>query len=184
MAASILEPKDRNLIEKVVQFLLRRQFVTSTLSESEGVVQVEQGSGIGSVASGEISDSVFLAVIGRQYSLNQEVKREKHIKAYFRYRDDIFLIARGGKGNLGTLAKHCKHVAVTCKSPYLIEGWVVSSESVVYLDTELYNVPRWKNSEKARLQNSHQTVISGRSAVSIKFSSEVGTGGHAVHREI
>ena len=30
------------------------------------------------------------------------------------------------------------------KFPYLIEGWVVSSESVVYSDTELYKVPRWK----------------------------------------
>ena len=30
------------------------------------------------------------------------------------------------------------------KFPYLIEGWVVSSESVVYSDTELYKGPRWK----------------------------------------
>ena len=144
MAASILEPEDRNLIEQVVQFLLRRQFVTGTLSESEGVFQVEQGSGIGSVASREISDSVFLAVMERQYVLNQKVKRERHIEAYFRYSDDIFLIARGGNGDLGTLAKHWKHVAVTDKSLCLIEGWVVSCESVVYLDTELYKGPRWK----------------------------------------
>ena len=34
MAASILEPKDRNVTEKVILFLLRNQFVTSTLSES------------------------------------------------------------------------------------------------------------------------------------------------------
>ena len=67
MAASILEPKDRNLIERVILFLLRNQFVTSTLCESGGIFQVEQGSGIGFVASGEISDSVFLAVMERQY---------------------------------------------------------------------------------------------------------------------
>ena len=53
----------------------------------------------------------------RQYILKQKVKRERHIKAYFRYRDDIFLIASGGNGNLGTVAKHWEHVAVTYKSP-------------------------------------------------------------------
>ena len=84
----------------------------------------------------------------RQKILNQEVRRERRIKAYFRYRDDIFLIARSGDGDLGTLAKHWKHVAVACKSPYLIAGWVVSSESVVYLDTELYKGPRLKTLRK------------------------------------
>ena len=76
---------------------------------------MEQRSGMGFVASGEVSYSVFLAVKERQYFLKQDVKRERHIKASFRYR-------RGGNGNLGTLAKHWKHVAVTCKSPYVIEG--------------------------------------------------------------
>ena len=65
----------------------------------------------------------FLAVMERQYILKQEVRQERHIKAYFRYRDDIFLIARGGNGNLGTLAKPGKHVAISYKSPHLIEGW-------------------------------------------------------------
>ena len=58
----------------------------------------------------------------RQYILEQGVKRERHNKAYSRFRDDIFLIATGGNGNLGTLAKHWKHVEVTYNSPYLIEG--------------------------------------------------------------
>ena len=109
MAASILEPKDRNLTEKIILLLLRTQLVTSTLSESGRVFQLEQGSDIGFVASGEISDSVFLAVMERQHILKQEVKRDRHIKTFFRYRDDIFLIARGGNGKLGTLAKHWKH---------------------------------------------------------------------------
>ena len=34
MAASILEPKDKHLIERVILFLLRNQSVTSTLCES------------------------------------------------------------------------------------------------------------------------------------------------------
>ena len=80
--------------------------------------------------------------------LKQEVRRERHIKAYFRYRDDIFLIARGDNGNLSTLAKRWTHVAIAYKSPCLIEGWDVSSESVVYLDTELYKGPRWKTMRK------------------------------------
>ena len=55
------------------------------------------------------------------------------------------MIARVGNGNLGTLVKHWKHVAVAYESPYLTGGWVVSSESVVYLDTELYKGPRLKS---------------------------------------
>ena len=70
------------MIEKVVLFLLRNQFVTSTLSESRRVFQVKQSSGIGFVASGETSDSVFLAVMERQFFLKQEVKGERKIKAY------------------------------------------------------------------------------------------------------
>ena len=77
MAASILEPKDRNLIERVILSLLRNQFMTRTVCESAGIFQVEQGSGIENVASDEISDSVFLAVMERQNILRQE----KHIKA-------------------------------------------------------------------------------------------------------
>ena len=42
-----------------------------------GIFQVEDGSGIGFVASGEISDSVFLAVMERQYILKQEVRQER-----------------------------------------------------------------------------------------------------------
>ena len=80
----------------------------------------------------------------RQLILKQDVTRERQIKVYFRNRDDIFLIARSGNGNLGTHAKHWKKVAVMYKSPYLIEGWIVSSESVFYSDSELYKGPRWK----------------------------------------
>ena len=104
-------------------------------------------SGIGFVPSGETSDSLFLAVMERQCVLKQDMKREKHIKA-FRYKDDIFLIARGGNGCLGTLAKHWKRVAVTYKVPFLIGSWVVSCESVVHLDTELCKGPRLKTVTK------------------------------------
>ena len=137
MAASILDPKDRNLIERVILFLLRNPFVTSTLSESR--------LGHWICCKCEISDSVFVTVMERLYILKQQVKRERHIKVDFRHRDDIFLIVRSGNGNLDTLAKHWKHVAVLYESPYLIEDWVVSSESVFYSDSELYKGPRWKS---------------------------------------
>ena len=54
--------------------------MASTLTESADIFQEEQGSGIGFVASGEISDSVFLAVMERQLILKQDVKRERQIK--------------------------------------------------------------------------------------------------------
>ena len=58
MAASILEHEGQEFDRESHSVLLRNQFVTSILSESEGVFQVEQGSGSGFVASGEISESV------------------------------------------------------------------------------------------------------------------------------
>ena len=79
----ILEPKDRNAIKEVISFFLRSQFVTSTLSESGRVFQVEQVSVIGFVASAAIGDSVFLAALERQYILKQEVKREKKHQSLF-----------------------------------------------------------------------------------------------------
>ena len=112
--------------------------------EGEMCFQVEHGSGVGFVASGEISDSVFLAVMERAYILKQEVMQARRIKAYSRYRDDIFFTAEGGNGNLGTLSGHLKCVANQNESPYLIEGWVVSSDSGDFMDTELYKGPRWK----------------------------------------
>ena len=57
--------------------------------EGERFCHVEQGSGSGFVASDEISDSVFLAVMERAYIL-----KERRIKA-FRHRDDMFIIAEG-----------------------------------------------------------------------------------------
>ena len=53
MAASILEPKERNLIERVILFLLRNQFVTCT--QSVGIFQVEQGFGF----SGSDGETVY-----------------------------------------------------------------------------------------------------------------------------
>ena len=74
--------------------------------------------------------------------------QERRIKAYLRYRDGTFLIAEGGNGNLGTFSRHRKFVANQNKSPYLIDGWVVSSDSIVFLDTELCKGPRWKTQSK------------------------------------
>ena len=70
--------------------------------------------------------------------------QERRIKAYFRYRDDVFIFAEGGDGNLGTLS----WVANQSKPTYLIEGWVVSSDSIVFFDTELYKGPRWMTQSK------------------------------------
>ena len=79
MAASILEPRDRHLTEKAILFLLRNQLVTSTLCESGGEFLFEQGSGIGFVASGEISDQVFLGSDGETvYPEAGSVTREAH----------------------------------------------------------------------------------------------------------
>ena len=80
--------------------------------------------------------------------LEQEVTQDRRIKGHFGYRDDIFTIAEGGNGNFGSLSRHWKFVAKQSKSPYLIEGWVVPSGSIVFFDTEVYRGPRWKTQSK------------------------------------
>ena len=68
----------------------------------------------------------------------------RRIRTHSRYFDDILTTDGGGNGKLGTLSRHWMFVANQNKSPYLLEGWAVSSESLVFLDTELYKGPRWK----------------------------------------
>ena len=68
----------------------------------------------------------------------------RRIRAHSRYCDDILITAEGGNGKLGTLSRHWKFVAKKNKSPYLLEGCVVSSDSIVFLETEVYEGPRWK----------------------------------------
>ena len=106
MDASILSAKDRNFEEQISLCLLRNQFLKSRTIEGELFFHVEPGSGIGFVASRGISDSVCLAVMARAYILQQEEMQARRTTANFRHRDDIFLVAEGGNGNLGTLSKH------------------------------------------------------------------------------
>ena len=106
--------------------------------------------------------------------LKQEVMQERRFKASFRYRDDIFIVAESGNGNVETLWRHWKFVANQNRSPYLIEGWVVSSDSVVFLDTFVERA-EMRDTVTDWFQNTHKTVSLGCSAVSAKFSSKVGT---------
>ena len=183
MAASIWTAKDRNLVERIILVLFRNHFVKSTLIEGERFDQGEQGSGIGFVARGQISDSVFSAVMEKAYILKQDVIGERCIKSYFRCRDDIFMIAEGGNGNLGTPPRHWKFVANQNKSSYL--SWVVSSDSIVFLDTELYLGLRWKAKSKidsrTHMKTRHPWVFHCLSKVLIKIGYTCG--GHGVKSE-
>ena len=58
------------------------------------------------------------------------------------------MIDEGGTGNIGTLSRHWMFVASQNKSPYLIEGWVVPSDSIVFLDKELYKGRDGRHSQR------------------------------------
>ena len=83
------------------------------------------------------------------YILMQEVMRARRIKAYVRYRDDILIIAKRWQRQLWRAVETPEgFLANQNKSPCLIEGWVVSTNSIVFLDTDLYKGPRWKTQSK------------------------------------
>ena len=84
MAAPTLCATEPNVVEKTILFLLQNQFVKSTMIEGERFFQVEQASGIGFLASGDISDPVFFAVMERADIPKQEVMQARRIKTYFR----------------------------------------------------------------------------------------------------
>ena len=119
----------------------------------------------------------------KAYILKQDVIGERCIKSYFRCRDDIFMIAEGGNGNLGTPPRHWKFVANQNKSSYL--SWVVSSDSIVFLDTELYLGLRWKAKSKidsrTHMKTRHPWVFHCLSKVLIKIGYTCG--GHGVKSE-
>ena len=58
----------------------------------EGYYWVQEGSGMGQIASGEIADTTFLELAEAKFASLSSIQHEYRIQAYIRYRDDIIII--------------------------------------------------------------------------------------------
>ena len=85
--------KLRPVAFKVVLFLLRNQFVR-VRGLTEAAWQVQEGSGMGLQHSGEVADSAFFHLAKRSLLAAAPVQRRFLIEAFFRFKDDMIVVAR------------------------------------------------------------------------------------------
>lgn len=113
-------------LKNMLHDLLVHQFVVGPGRQN---YQVTEESGQGQIASGEISDNVFCDM-AETYAATARVMREHGIEGYYRYRDDILLIAEHGP----RVAAYFSHVKRLCSGTYEIICDKVSKHEVDFLD--------------------------------------------------
>jgi len=151
-ACGIADRLQRKAFQELVLFLLTHQYVRFYTSKYDteaefALFQVEQGSGMGSNISGDISDMCLYNVAEKDLVVDVLLNRYG-IAKYMRYRDDVFIIAI----NRPIFSKFSSHafIAKLVKAAarvYKILLEAVSTKSADFLDMTL-SVP--KNFNKHR----------------------------------
>eukprot|EP00933_Yihiella_yeosuensis_P044464 TRINITY_DN39620_c0_g1_i1.p1 TRINITY_DN39620_c0_g1~~TRINITY_DN39620_c0_g1_i1.p1 ORF type:complete len:635 (+),score=76.46 TRINITY_DN39620_c0_g1_i1:476-2380(+) len=137
----------KELTKEALQFLLSTQFVTSELHELQGRVwKVLRGSGMGLKHSGDLADSALLFKAEHAWACNRDVMNFHGIQAYWRFRDDILIIATDPKLSLPYVTKFMSsagYFKVLCER--------VSRTEVRFLDVRVWkqgvaflSAPTWK----------------------------------------
>lgn len=137
------------LLSDCLHFLLSTQFVKSTAPcLKDRLWMVRQGSGMGLKHSGDLADCALLLKAEVSWAVNPGVMQEHGIKAYWRFRDDVLLIATEPSLTM-QYVRHLMHLAgyfrVVCER--------VSRERIIFLDVEVWRegsnfhcAPAWKTS--------------------------------------
>ena len=84
---------DRVTHHKLVRHILRHQFVRA--GGSAQLFRVLVGTGMGMISSGDFADFVLYVLVELGFLLLPSVRERFHIRAYFRFKDDLFVIAGG-----------------------------------------------------------------------------------------
>ena len=101
-AASILSAKDGHFEDRIILFLVPSQLIETTKVGGERFIQVEHGSGIFRLVK---SATQCFQLSWQETTFRSRTSNATHQTLFFRCRNDIFMIAEGGNGNLGALAK-------------------------------------------------------------------------------
>ena len=85
----------RDNFRSAVELVLSNQFVAHSREENAQIFHVHKGSGMGLVASGEISDITFFSMVEKDFILCDKIREQYEIMGYYRFKDDILLMVGG-----------------------------------------------------------------------------------------
>ena len=128
----------RKTFRDLLSILLRAQFVVKSknnLTADSDVWQVMIGSGMGLISSGAISDFVFFCLCEVNFLLHESTRRTYHIKAYARFKDDLFIVLGGDKANRIAFYRELQSKA---SSVFKLKVDSISTSCVEMLDLLLY----------------------------------------------
>ena len=90
--AMLIDGEHRRLYKEVLEFVLDNQFVMSKYICNR-VFKVCEGSGMGLLHSGDVADAALLKMAEARYAVMPSVMNCMGICKYFRFKDDILVIA-------------------------------------------------------------------------------------------
>ena len=79
---------ERDSLIRLLSTILDSQFVRYGEAPTSSVFRVTRGTGMGSLASGELSDTTFYHLVEKPFTLDPRVQREFGVAHYGRFRDD------------------------------------------------------------------------------------------------
>ena len=106
-------------------------------------LKVKQGSGMGKICAGEVSDISFYAMAERRFALLASTRREFSLEAYWRFKDDGFLVF--GDIPRSKIDEFFSRLQVFSRE-FIIEVERVSRVSVPMLDLEISKASGLHNS--------------------------------------
>ena len=129
-----IQPREvREELRNIIQTLLHYQYVECKTMGT--VYQVTRGSGMGSNSSADIADMMFKVLAEDDWAASQEVKHRHGVKAYFRYRDDIYILI---KPDSLALAGYIKGIMDRTRGTYVVKIEALCVNDCPYLDVEMY----------------------------------------------
>ena len=137
--SSVFSGSERRLISDILWFLLAHQYIRSDILDlmNSRVWQVHVGSGMGMNFSSEVADTAVYLDFERRFFLLQSVRTNLGIKAYFRFRDDLFMVIASTDGWAGKFGKEWHQYIDAVNSPYKLDPWELSSVSLSWLDVNV-----------------------------------------------
>ena len=145
LASKAWPAKMRAEIESQIEFCLSNQFVESPHLPGRAW-QVQEGSGMGSICSGELSDWAFFQLAEEAWATNRKVMHDHTVRLYLRYRDDIFIIVGEGWTEW---YNYCKRFMQLAKMAYELKIESIDGDGCNFLDVQLFKLP--SNGEFTRI---------------------------------
>ena len=129
----LIQEPFRHMLECILQYQYVCDFNSKSMHHMPPIHKVEVGSGMGLIASGDISDASLHVKLEAPLMLNSRVRAQHSIKWYGRFKDDILMVIGGDLQNVQLLFEKMKR----CSDFFKLKVDSLSKESVVMLDVVL-----------------------------------------------